>query len=213
MERSRTSLTSRDIVFDEKFYNPEANAEFVNIQVEEPRIVLDSITVLPEPPTGQLPSPPATDHPESDDEEFNTSNNEPGSDQEETTIVPPPVIAPKPVISTTSGQGQRASSRMNKGIITSTRFEDENFEKLKRKPTALIAKVLDPNDEQEPQTYQEAMNHPQCTNQWEQAIIDEYNSLIKNGTWVLVKSPRIEKSLAANGCFATRRTKLAELFV
>ena len=107
----------------------------------------DSIEVLPGPPKDQLPTPPATEH-ESDNDD------EPESDYKEIRVIPPPVITPKPVISTTSEQGQRASSRSNKGVITSTRFEDENFDKPNRKATALIAKVLDPNDEREPQTYQ-----------------------------------------------------------
>jgi hypothetical protein len=140
------------VVFDEKFYNAEANTVLTYIQVDEPRVIHDSITVLPGPPDEQLPTPPATEHHESDDE--------PGSDHEETTVFSP-IIAPKPAISTaTSEQGQRTSSRSNKGVLTSTRFADENFDKPNRKTTALIAKVLDPNDEREPQTYQQAVKHP-----------------------------------------------------
>jgi hypothetical protein len=141
------TIVSRDVVFDEKYYNPESNVISTNIQVDEPRIMHDSIEVLPGPPKDQLPTPPATEH-ESDNDD------EPESDYKEIRVIPPPVITPKPVISTTSEQGQRASSRSNKGVITSTRFEDENFDKPNRKATALIAKVLDPNDEREPQTYQ-----------------------------------------------------------
>ena len=41
------TIVSRDVVFDEKFYNAEANTIFANIQVDKPRIIHDSITVLP----------------------------------------------------------------------------------------------------------------------------------------------------------------------
>ena len=64
----KDTIVSRDVVFDEKFYNPEANVVFTSIQVDEPRIIHDSITVLPGPPNDQLPTPPAMEH-ESDDDE------------------------------------------------------------------------------------------------------------------------------------------------
>ena len=161
------TIVSRDVVFDEKFYNAEANTIFANIQVDEPRIIHDSIEVLPGPPTGPLPTPPATE-PEPD-EEYNTGNDEPGSDHEETMVVPPPVIAPKPATSA-SEQGQRASARSNKGVLTSTRFADENFDKPNRKTTALIAKILDPTTarrtrirRQRPEHHQNRQSKRYCT--------------------------------------------------
>jgi len=39
--------------------------------------------------------------------------------------------------------------------------------------------------ELEPHSYDEAVNHPYYSKQREEAILDEYNSLIKNGTWTL----------------------------
>jgi len=39
----------------------------------------------------------------------------------------------------------------------------------------------------EPQSYEEAVNHPIYAKEWIMAIKEEYESLIKNGTWELVK--------------------------
>ena len=47
-----------------------------------------------------------------------------------------------------------------------------------------------PDDEDEPVTMQEAINHPTQGKQWEKAIQDEYNSLMKNHTWDLVQRPK-----------------------
>ena len=89
---------------------------------------------------------------------------------------------------------QQTSSRSNKGTITSTRFEDEDFSRKPQIHQARIAKNIDPNDEAEPITIQEALNHRTHRKQWEQAIRDEYNSLIKNHTCGL---PQTTRSLAA----------------
>jgi len=195
-----SGIHSEDVVFDEKFYNPEANTE--NVQVDEPRILHDSIRVLLGPPSDQLPTPPATEL-ESDDESE--------SDQEEITVPPPPAIAPKPTISTTSEQGQRTSSRSNKGTLTSTRFEEENFDRPRRQMKAMIAKVLDPNDEREPQMYQQAINHPTPSKGWEKAIIAEFNALIKNGTWILVKRPWNRKIVSCKWVFKHKKNAIGRI--
>ena len=55
---------------------------------------------------------------------------------------------------------------------------------------AKIARNIDPNDEDEPATMQEAINHPTRGKQWEEAFRNEYNSLIRNHTWDLVPRPK-----------------------
>jgi hypothetical protein len=44
-------------------------------------------------------------------------------------------------------------------------------------------------DSMEPRTYVEAVNHPLYGKEWELAIKEEYDSLMKNGTWELVEAP------------------------
>jgi len=90
----------------------------------------------------------------------------------------------------TETETQRASRRSNKGKFTSTKYADEAFDKGKRTHVAKMARNIDPNDEEEPATIQEAIRHPIRGNQWEKAIQDEIKSLIKNHTWDLVPRPR-----------------------
>jgi Reverse transcriptase (RNA-dependent DNA polymerase) len=86
---------------------------------------------------------------------------------------------------------QRASGRANKGTFTTTRFEDEEFAKGRQgRHTVNVARKIDPDDEEEPTTVEEAINHPTHGKQWEKAIRDEVGSLIKNHTWDLVPRPR-----------------------
>src|SRR5579859_4533286 len=70
---------------------------------------------------------------------------------------------------------------------------------------AKIARNIDSNDEDEPATVQEAINHPTRGKQWEKAIRDEYESLIKNNTWDLVPRPR-DRQIVTNK-FAFRHKK------
>ena len=41
----------------------------------------------------------------------------------------------------------------------------------------------------QPQTYDEAVNHPVYGKEWSATIQEEYNSLMKNGAWELVEMP------------------------
>ena len=41
----------------------------------------------------------------------------------------------------------------------------------------------------EPQSYEEAINHPVYAKEWVMAIQEEYESLMKNGAWELVELP------------------------
>ena len=64
------------------------------------------------------------------------------------------------------------------------KFADMDFD-AKRKKTAKLARIINPNTE--PQSLQEAIEHPLYGKQWEQAINDEYDALVKNDTWILVE--------------------------
>src|SRR5579859_3593957 len=193
-------VVSRDVVFIEGKPVNQTPAVY-----EEPRIIHDSITVLPEPPAEtkepqqEPPAPPVSEHPDSD------------SDSEEPETVDPQVLlqessTKEPATGgTASGSTQRASGRSGKGTFTSTKFQDEKFKKEPRIRMAKIERNIDPNDEDEPATVQEAINHPTFGKQWEKAIRDEYESLIKNHTWDLVPRPR-DRQIVTNK-FAFRHKK------
>ena len=54
---------------------------------------------------------------------------------------------------------------------------------------AKLARSLNPDDEEEPTTFREATTHPTRAKEWEKAIMDEYNSIMRNNTWRLVPRP------------------------
>ena len=177
-------VVSRDVVFIEGKPVNQTPA----VYEEEPRTIYESITVLPGPseePAQQLPTPPATENADSD-----SDSEEPGPDMidpqillQESTANEPQEPTRGPSASGPAGGVTRASERSNKGILTSTKYQDENFDKgAGRIRTAKIARSINPDDEDEPATMQEAINHPTRGKQWEKAIRDEYNALIKNHT-------------------------------
>src|SRR5436190_8648807 len=134
-------VVSRDVRFDEGV--PGSQTATIN---EGPKIIHDSITVLPGTPSeGQLSSA-TTEKSEAESEtRIDSENEEPETEQQ--------ILQQF----ARSGPEQRTSTRPNKGTITSTRFEDEDFS---RKQQVHMAKSIDPNDEAEPKTIQEALNHP-----------------------------------------------------
>ena len=194
-------LTRKDIVVlrDVVFIEEKPIEQTPAVYVEEPRIIHDStmdtsgplaeaqelkiihnsVTVLPE-----IPEPEPVD---------------PGILLQESTMT----IERQE--QATDGLTQRASARLTKGVIASTRFEDENFDKQPQVRMAKLARNIDPNDEDEPTTVQEAINHPIRGKQWEKAIQDEVNSLIKNHTWDLI--PRPQNRQIVTNKFAFKHTK------
>lgn len=57
-------------------------------------------------------------------------------------------------------------AQQNKGIITSKKFADENFDKRPKEiGMAKITWITNLDDEDEPATVQEAINHPVCGKQ------------------------------------------------
>ena len=55
----------------------------------------------------------------------------------------------------------------------------------------------------------EAINHPTCGRQWEKAIRDELNSLIKNHTWDLVPRPQNRQVVTNKFAFKHKKNELA----
>ena len=206
-------VVSRDVVFIEGKPVNQTPAVY-----EEPRIVHESITVLPGPPEElqQLPTPPATENADSDSEE-------PGPDMVDPQILLQESTANELQESTsgsvsgsatggpTSGS-TRTSARSNKGILTSTKFEDENFDKKPgRIRTAKVARSINPDDEDEPATMQEAINHPTRGKQWEKAVRNEYESLIKNHTWDLVRRPKGRRIVTNKWALKHKKNEIARI--
>jgi hypothetical protein len=143
---------------------------------EESRIIHDSITVLPAPQDKQLLTPLATEaqDSDSDSEQESTISVISNREHQESTS-----MDPKPQLQDTEPT-QRRSSRSTKGTFTSTKFSQEGISK--KQSTAKIARSINLDNEDELISIQEAINHPTRGKQWEIAINNEYNSLIKNGT-------------------------------
>ena len=206
-------VVSRDVVFIEGKPVNQTPAVY-----EEPRIVHESITVLPGPPEElqQLPTPPATENADSDSEE-------PGPDMVDPQILLQESTANELQESTsgsvsgsatggpTSGS-TRTSARPNKGILTSTKFEHENFDKKPgRIRMAKVARSINPDDEDEPATMQEAINHPTRGKQWEKAVRNEYESLIKNHTWDLVRRPKGRRIVTNKWALKHKKNEMARI--
>jgi hypothetical protein len=105
---------------------------------------------------------------------------------------------------------QRTSARSNKGTITSKKFADETYEKAQRIRLAKMARHMkDPNDEDEPETVKEALNHPEGGKQWEKAIQDEVNANLKNHAWDIVPRPRNRQVVSNKFAFKHKKNELA----
>ena len=128
-------VVSRDVVFIEGKPVDQTPAVY-----EEPKIIHDSITVLPGSPeeTIQPPALPAREHPGSGPED---------SEEEPEEAVDPQILLQEPPANEQEpGLGGAArvptpkvSARSNKGTFTSTKFENEKFDKEPRTRMAKIA--------------------------------------------------------------------------
>jgi hypothetical protein len=183
---------------------------------EEPRTIYDSITVLPGPPEEPTqqppPTPAATENADSDSEEPETDMIDPWILLEEPTTTSEAQEPTSGSISGSTSGPTRTSARSNKGTLTSTRFEDENFDKkVGQTRMAKLARNINPDDEDEPATMQEAINHPTRGKQWEQAFRDEYNSLIKNHTWDLVHRPKGRRVVTNKWALKHKKDEIARI--
>lgn len=75
----------------------------------------------------------------------------------------------------------RASIRSNKNILTSTKFQDENFDKeIEQVRTTKMTRNINSDDEDKSVIIQKIINHPTREKQWEKVFRVEFNALIKN---------------------------------
>ena len=205
------TVVSRDVVF----INGKPVDQTPAVYVEEPRIMHNSITVLPRPPSEepqqQVPMPLPSEHPDLEEPE-------PESELEpEPEAIDPPILLQEsttnePRESAASGSTQRSLARPNKGTITSKKFADEDFDKRPgRVHMAKSARNIDPNDEDEPGTVQEAINHPERGKEWEKAIRDEVHSHLRNHTWDIVSRPRNHQVVTNKFAFKHKKDAIAPI--
>jgi|SRR5579862_4602875 len=74
-----------------------------------------------------------------------------------------------------------------------------------------MAGNIDPNDEEEPTTLQEAINHPTRGKQWEKLVRDELNPLIKNESWDYVGRPRNRQVVNCKFIFKHKKNEIAQI--
>jgi hypothetical protein len=137
-------VVSRDVVFDEPWRSWK-DGESIEYNTE---------TIIPEQSSPKTPTEAQSDE-ESSSESSSESNNESDDEQNEE-----PTPEPE--------QQARTSAQPNKGTFLTTKFADEDYSQ--KKQMARIAKTINPDNELEPQTYDEAVSHPTRGKQWEQSI-------------------------------------------
>jgi Reverse transcriptase (RNA-dependent DNA polymerase) len=101
----------------------------------------------------------------------------------------------------------RRSSRITKGQDKRIPFHQEVWDSPRL--SARIARVH--YIELEPATYEDAVTYPQFQKQWEQAILDEYDALIKNGTWTLTTLPEGRQAISYKWIFKHKLNQAGEV--
>jgi Reverse transcriptase (RNA-dependent DNA polymerase)/Integrase core domain/GAG-pre-integrase domain len=172
-------VISRDVVIDEM----NLQGDMAIVIHDEPRpeqIIHDEIIVQPLPRRQSIQSVQERStsmEPEIQDEPDDDNSNE--------------------ELPTTEKEVPRKSTRSNKGQFTQERFGD--IEWATGKSSARVART--DKSTGEPQTFDEAIDHPEYSRQWEEAILDEYNSLVKNSTWILTELPEGRKAISCKWVF------------
>src|SRR2546430_752125 len=176
-------VISRDVVFDEEKGEQlmtEVPAEGLQVPAKVPvlePIIHDEIQVLPGPPD-QYPSPQATIQSRTTLLERQKSPSPPASEASEASdneeLQPESTKGQKP-----PAPPSHISERIGKGQH-GPRFGET---------VAKLARSSDSDNEEEPMTFREATSHSTRGKEWEKAIMDEYNSIMRNNTWKLVPRP------------------------
>src|SRR5579859_164342 len=94
--------------------------------------------------------------------------------------------------------GPRESSRPTKG-------------KPPKRYGTMIARVMTLDNEEEPITYQQAINHPYHGKEWEIAAQEEYDSLMKNATWEVVPRPTNRNVITSRWVFRHKKDETGKI--
>jgi hypothetical protein len=175
-------VTSRDVIFDEEL-GEKLMMEVPAAAPATKPIIHDEIRVLPGPPP-QYPTPPATIRPTASPEPEPAKSPSPGpaseDDEPDEPQQPPPPAKPTRKQKAPPPPPSRVSERSGKG---------EHTPRYGQVAVAKLAQSSNPDDDEEPTTFQEATTHPTRAKEWEKAIMDEYNSIMRNNSWKLVPRP------------------------
>ncbi len=191
-------VTSRDVVFDEE-EGEKLMTEVPAASAVKP-VIHPEIRVLPGPPD-QYPTPPATVHlqtasPEPKESPPASEASEASEDEEpqqpaKSAAKKRPAPPPPSRVSERPGKGQHAP-----------RFGET---------VAKLAQTSNPDDEEEPTTFREATTHPTRAKEWEKAIMDEYNSIMRNNTWRLVPRPANRQVVTCKWVFKHKKDQFGRI--
>jgi Reverse transcriptase (RNA-dependent DNA polymerase)/gag-polypeptide of LTR copia-type/Pol polyprotein, beta-barrel domain/GAG-pre-integrase domain/Integrase core domain len=196
VESRNDIVVSRDVIFDEK---PTATP---TTEINDEPVIHDMI-VVQSPPRSRTASPT----PETTEESESESESE--SDDPDPAELLKRYQSAESSLSTVPEPSTRQSGRANRGSH-STRYGDIVWDKPKSKKKS-VAKIARIEAEVEPQSFKEAVNHPTRARQWEDAIYDEYNSIVNNGTWTLVPRPANRKVVSSKWVFKYKRDQTGEI--
>ena len=164
------------------------------------RMIYDEIVVMPEPKEA-----PSVDEMEEEDEkdelDKEDSQDDPESDNDEdnnSTVAQDPTVEPEIFISAPSSPQTQAlpDPKLPRTTQRARKPKPEPFDPSKyvsaeheAKAQSHVAFKADMTLPIEPQSYGEAINDPIYGKEWELAIKEEYDSLMKNGSWELTELP------------------------
>ena len=92
------------------------------------------------------------------------------------------------------------------------KFQDESFDKrIERVRTTKLARNINLDDEDELETMQKVINHLTRGKQWKKAIWDEYEFLIKNHTWDLVRRLKERRIITNKWALKHKKNEIARI--
>jgi Reverse transcriptase (RNA-dependent DNA polymerase) len=176
-------------------------------------VIYDMIEVLPEPRA----------EPESESESEDESESESGSEESEgrsgkesghesdieddetiprdATVEPPPSPQPQqPDIAPRAQRTHKAPEKFDPGSYISAQHESQASIAYKADTT-----MWNEAASIEPQSYEEAINHPVYGKEWTVAIQEEYDSLMRNGAWELVEMPSGKNIVSCKWVFKAKQ--------
>ena len=177
----------------------------------EEKVVYDMIEVLPAPEEPARNSEDESDE-ESEREDKNGDSSNSGSDSDksseddnhESNIYGGPMVESEDLISATTSPtvpskfrnlNEPRTQRVRKprpAPFDPSQYVSAQHEAQAQSHVAFKADTTmwsESSGDIEPQSYEEAVNHPVYGKEWRAAIEEEYNSLMKNGAWELVELP------------------------
>jgi hypothetical protein len=183
-------VISRDVVFVEDSVKPPSPSVKASSDVMLVPIDWQSDDSPAAPVDSDAPAPDV-------DDDSNDDNSVASSSTPPTSLVPvAPALAPS---DSAPSNPARRSARLQQPA--NQRYYGAN---------AFAASVDDSELEDQPSTYREVMSRPDSA-QWEAAMKDEIDSIIKNNTWELVDLPPERKAIGCKWVYIRKRTATGKI--